>query len=107
MPGDAGVLTGWTRRAVENPKLTADERDAALARLHCTVGIGRLADRDVVVEAVAEKWPASCPRSGCCGIRLRLRRGHRQRHGQADLIGLDTTKSAVTSASRRSSPVAA
>ncbi|WP_019816058.1 3-hydroxybutyryl-CoA dehydrogenase [Saccharomonospora saliphila] len=42
-------------RAVSKGKLSAEERDAALARTTVSVDIGDCADRDLVVEAVAEK----------------------------------------------------
>ncbi|SBW23020.1 3-hydroxybutyryl-CoA dehydrogenase [Protofrankia symbiont of Coriaria ruscifolia] len=41
-------------RAVQGGKLTADDRDAALGRLHYTTDLDEFADRDLVVEAIAE-----------------------------------------------------
>ncbi|GGS47600.1 MULTISPECIES: 3-hydroxybutyryl-CoA dehydrogenase [Actinokineospora] len=41
-------------RGVRSEKLTADERDAALARLRFTTSLDEFADRQLVVEAVAE-----------------------------------------------------
>jgi 3-hydroxybutyryl-CoA dehydrogenase len=58
---DAAAAEGGQRRiakslerAVSSGKLTADERDAALARISITTDIGDLADRQLVVEAVVE-----------------------------------------------------
>ena len=44
-------------RAVEKERLTADERDAALARLTTTTELGDFADCDLVIEAVLEELP--------------------------------------------------
>src|SRR6476620_5484328 len=44
-------------RAVEKGRMTADERDAALARLTLTTELADLADCDLVVEAVLEELP--------------------------------------------------
>jgi 3-hydroxybutyryl-CoA dehydrogenase len=44
-------------RAVEKGRMTADERDAALARLTLTTQLSDLADCDLVVEAVLEELP--------------------------------------------------
>src|SRR5919206_1777852 len=41
-------------RAVRREKVSADEAEAALARLRFTTDIGDLADRQLVVEAVTE-----------------------------------------------------
>lgn len=41
-------------RAVDRQKLTAADREAALARLRCTSRMADLADRELVIEAVAE-----------------------------------------------------
>jgi 3-hydroxybutyryl-CoA dehydrogenase len=46
------------KRAVRNGKLSADEESAAAARLAYTVDLDDFADRDLVVEAVAEQEPA-------------------------------------------------
>ncbi|GAA2676239.1 3-hydroxyacyl-CoA dehydrogenase [Actinosynnema pretiosum] len=48
-------VSGSLERAVGRGKLDAGERDAALGRLRFTTGVGDLADRDLVVEAVAEQ----------------------------------------------------
>ncbi|MER7824029.1 3-hydroxybutyryl-CoA dehydrogenase [Streptomyces sp. NPDC096097] len=56
-PAAAGGLERITRsldRAAASGKLTAAERDAAVARIAVTTDVARLADRDLVVEAVAE-----------------------------------------------------
>lgn len=52
-----GVDTGrfGVRGAVDRGKLTADEADAALARLRFTDDIDAVADADVVIEAVPER----------------------------------------------------
>jgi 3-hydroxybutyryl-CoA dehydrogenase len=44
-------------RAVEKGRMTAEERDAALARLTLTTELAELADCDLVVEAVLEELP--------------------------------------------------
>jgi 3-hydroxybutyryl-CoA dehydrogenase len=44
-------------RAVEKERMTADERDAALARLSTTTELSDLADCDLVIEAVLEELP--------------------------------------------------
>ena len=41
-------------KAVERERLTAGERDAALARLHATADLADLADADIAIEALAE-----------------------------------------------------
>ncbi|MBG0850503.1 3-hydroxybutyryl-CoA dehydrogenase [Streptomyces spinoverrucosus] len=53
---DAGRarITASLDRATAAGKLTGDDRDAALARITVTTGLEPLADRDLVVEAVAE-----------------------------------------------------
>ncbi|ACU36019.1 3-hydroxybutyryl-CoA dehydrogenase [Actinosynnema pretiosum subsp. pretiosum] len=48
-------VAGSLERAVARGKLDAGERDAALGRLRFSTEIGDLADRDLVVEAVAEQ----------------------------------------------------
>ena len=45
-------------RAVEKERLTADERDAALARLTLTTELSVLADCDLVIEAIVEELDA-------------------------------------------------
>ncbi|MEU0393966.1 3-hydroxybutyryl-CoA dehydrogenase [Streptomyces sp. NPDC006208] len=49
-----GRITTSLDRATTAGKLTGEERDAALARIVTTTDMDRLADRDLVVEAVAE-----------------------------------------------------
>jgi 3-hydroxybutyryl-CoA dehydrogenase len=49
-----GRIEGSFARGVERGKLTAEEAEAALARLTYTTDIGEMADRDLVVEAVTE-----------------------------------------------------
>ncbi|MFD3417910.1 3-hydroxybutyryl-CoA dehydrogenase [Streptomyces decoyicus] len=53
---DAGLrrITGSLDRATAAGKLSAQHRDAALARITVTVDLAALADRDLVIEAVAE-----------------------------------------------------
>ncbi|MFG2894755.1 3-hydroxybutyryl-CoA dehydrogenase [Streptomyces sp. NPDC048248] len=53
---DAGLrrLTGSLDRATAAGKLSAPDRDAALARVTVTTDLEALADRDLVIEAVAE-----------------------------------------------------
>ncbi|MFH8572449.1 3-hydroxybutyryl-CoA dehydrogenase [Streptomyces sp. NPDC017993] len=53
---DAGLrrLTGSLDRATAADKLSAPDRDAALARITVTTDLEALADRDLVIEAVAE-----------------------------------------------------
>ncbi|ATE53684.1 3-hydroxybutyryl-CoA dehydrogenase [Actinosynnema pretiosum] len=48
-------VAGSLERAVARGKLDAGERDAALGRLRFSTEVGDLADRDLVVEAVAEQ----------------------------------------------------
>nr|WP_078909095.1 3-hydroxybutyryl-CoA dehydrogenase [Streptomyces virginiae] len=47
-------ITRSLERAAASGKLTAAERDAAVGRIAVTTDVARLADRDLVVEAVAE-----------------------------------------------------
>jgi 3-hydroxybutyryl-CoA dehydrogenase len=49
------TIEHYLGRAVEKEKLTASERDAALARLTLTTELGDLADCDLVIEAVLEE----------------------------------------------------
>ena len=57
---DDAVAAGRARieksmaRAVQKEKLTAEDRDAALARLRFTTALADLADRDLVIEAIVE-----------------------------------------------------
>ncbi|WP_086818993.1 3-hydroxybutyryl-CoA dehydrogenase [Allokutzneria sp. NRRL B-24872] len=53
---DAGRsrITKSIDRAVSKGKMAEDERDAALGRLRLTTDLGDFADRDLVIEAVAE-----------------------------------------------------
>ena len=48
-------LTGSFDTAVKRGKLTEEERDAALARISFTTELADFADRDLVIEAVAER----------------------------------------------------
>ena len=50
-------ITRSLARGVKSGKLTEDERDAALERLRFTTDLGDFADRQFVVEAVAEHEP--------------------------------------------------
>ncbi|HKN96173.1 MAG TPA: 3-hydroxybutyryl-CoA dehydrogenase [Pseudonocardiaceae bacterium] len=50
-------ITRSLARGVKSGKLTEDERDAALERLRFTTDLGDFADREFVVEAVAEHEP--------------------------------------------------
>ncbi|WP_406730039.1 3-hydroxybutyryl-CoA dehydrogenase [Streptomyces sp. NBC_01794] len=54
--GDAGLMriAGSLERAALAGKLSAAERDAALGRITMTTDMSRMADRDLVLEAVAE-----------------------------------------------------
>ena len=45
----------YLSRAVEKGRLTEDDKDAALGRLSLTTELGRLADCDLVIEAVVEE----------------------------------------------------
>ncbi|QIY60311.1 3-hydroxybutyryl-CoA dehydrogenase [Streptomyces sp. RPA4-5] len=53
---DAGLrrITGSLERATAAGKLSAEDRDSALARITVTTELATLADRDLVIEAVAE-----------------------------------------------------
>ena len=51
-------VAGSLRRAVRNGKLDREAGEAALERLAYTVDLGDLADRDLVVEAIAEREDA-------------------------------------------------
>jgi 3-hydroxybutyryl-CoA dehydrogenase len=55
--GERGRATieRYLGRGVEKGRLSADERDAALARLTVTTDLGDLADCDLVIEAVLEE----------------------------------------------------
>ncbi|WP_268831225.1 3-hydroxybutyryl-CoA dehydrogenase [Streptomyces platensis] len=57
---DAGLrrITGSLERATAAGKLSAEERDSALARITVTTDLATLADRDLVIEAVAEEESA-------------------------------------------------
>jgi 3-hydroxybutyryl-CoA dehydrogenase len=50
-----GKIEHYLGRAVEKGKLTAEERDAALARLSFTTELGDLAGCDLVIEAIVEE----------------------------------------------------
>lgn len=47
-------------RAVDKGKMTADDRDATLARIHGTTELSELADCDLVVEAIIENLEEKC-----------------------------------------------
>jgi len=47
-------------RAVDKGKMTADDRDATLARIHGTTELAELADCDLVVEAIIENLEEKC-----------------------------------------------
>ena len=49
-----GKIRGSLGKAVEKGKMTAEERDAVLGRIHGTTGFEALADCDLVVEAIVE-----------------------------------------------------
>ena len=49
-----GRITASFDRAVKTGKLTAENRDAALARITFTTDLGDMADRDLVIEAASE-----------------------------------------------------
>jgi 3-hydroxybutyryl-CoA dehydrogenase len=53
-----GRVAHYLGRGVESGRLTADERDAALARLTTTTELADLADCDLVIEAVVEELGA-------------------------------------------------
>ena len=50
-----GTIEHYLGRAVEKGRMTADERDAALARLTFTTDLGDLAGCDLVIEAIVEE----------------------------------------------------
>jgi 3-hydroxybutyryl-CoA dehydrogenase len=50
-----GTIEHYLGRAVEKGRMTADERDAALARLTFTTDLGDLAGCDLVIEAIFEE----------------------------------------------------
>jgi 3-hydroxybutyryl-CoA dehydrogenase len=56
---DAGRarITNSLARGVKSGKLSEDERDTALAQLNFTTDLGDFADRELVIEAVAEHEP--------------------------------------------------
>lgn len=49
-----GKIRGSLAKAVEKGKMTGEERDAVLARIHGTTGFEAMADCDLVVEAIVE-----------------------------------------------------
>jgi 3-hydroxybutyryl-CoA dehydrogenase len=51
-------IEGSLAKAVEKEKLTAAERDAALAKIRYTTAIADLKDRDLVIEAIVEDMAA-------------------------------------------------
>jgi 3-hydroxybutyryl-CoA dehydrogenase len=51
------TIEHYLGRAAEKGKLTADERDASLARLSLTTDLGDFSDCDLVIEAVLEELP--------------------------------------------------
>src|SRR2546427_8335727 len=53
-----GTIERYLGRAVEKERMTADERDAALARLTLTSELSELADCDLVIEAIVEELDA-------------------------------------------------
>src|SRR2546427_1212971 len=53
-----GTIERYLGRAVEKERMTADERDAALARLTLTSELSELADCDLVIEAIVEELNA-------------------------------------------------
>src|SRR3954463_2338616 len=52
------TIERYLGRAVEKERLSADERDAALARLTLTTAVSDLADCDLVIEAIVEELGA-------------------------------------------------
>src|ERR1043166_1703803 len=52
------TIARYLGRAVEKERLTADERDAALARLTTTTELADLAACDLVIEAIVEELDA-------------------------------------------------
>jgi 3-hydroxybutyryl-CoA dehydrogenase len=51
-------LEGSLARAVEKKKLSAEDRDAAMGRLHATTRLEELADCDLIIEAIVENLDA-------------------------------------------------
>jgi 3-hydroxybutyryl-CoA dehydrogenase len=51
-------IEGSLAKAVEKEKLTAAEKDAALARLTFTTDLAKMAERDLVIEAIVEEMSA-------------------------------------------------
>jgi 3-hydroxybutyryl-CoA dehydrogenase len=51
------TIERYLTRGVEKGRMSADDRDAALARLSLTTAIADLADCDLVIEAVLEELP--------------------------------------------------
>jgi 3-hydroxybutyryl-CoA dehydrogenase len=51
------TIERYLGRGVEKGRMTEDERDAALRRLHLTTDLSDLSDCDVVIEAVLEELP--------------------------------------------------
>ena len=49
------TIERYLGRSVEKERLTADERDAALARLKLTADVSELADCDLIIEAIVEE----------------------------------------------------
>jgi 3-hydroxybutyryl-CoA dehydrogenase len=58
LAGGRKRVEGSLAKAVEKEKLTAADRDAALARMRFTTDLGQLADRDLVIEAIVEDMAA-------------------------------------------------
>jgi 3-hydroxybutyryl-CoA dehydrogenase len=56
--GARGRIAHYLGRGVEKGRLTAGERDAALARLTTTTELGNLAGCDIVIEAIVEELDA-------------------------------------------------
>ena len=52
------TIERYLGRAVEKERLTADERDVALARLKLTTEVSDLADCDLIIEAIVEELDA-------------------------------------------------
>jgi 3-hydroxybutyryl-CoA dehydrogenase len=50
-----GTIERYLARGVDKGRLTADERDAALARLTLTTELADLADCDLIIEAIVEE----------------------------------------------------
>src|SRR5438445_13540553 len=53
-----GTIERYLGRAVEKERMTAGERDAALARLTLTTELSEFADCDLVIEAIVEELDA-------------------------------------------------